>query len=219
MIVNGTDISTVQSKHILQTYRIINITYTQFTSNNIKLERLMGLVNSFLKNILSRCWLSPDNTCRALLGCSLSQSSPQCVLPLRRVKGCTHEHGTHRDAFPSCTFSWQGQWLTGYTGDMFLQCNPHEIPGEAGARFISLPTWLMAWCCPRLGKTIQELRFLISLLSLINQILDANLSLMLETGPWQNTPSSAATAKVYCRVPPLQGLHISRADTPDWLGS
>lgn len=181
MIVNGTDISTVQSKHILQTYRIINITYTQFTSNNIKLERLMGLVNCFLKNILSRCWLSPDNTCRAPLGSYLSQASPQCVLPLRSVKGCTYKHRTHRDAFPFCTFSWQGPWLISHTGDMFLHSNPHEIAGEAGARFISLPTWLMAWCCPRLGKTLQELTFLISLLSLINQIPDVNLSLMLET--------------------------------------
>lgn len=144
-----------------RTYCIINITYTYFTSNNIKLERLMGLVNSILKNILSRCWLSSDNARRAPLG-SLSQASPQCVLPLRRVKGCTHQHSIHRDAFPSCTLSWQGEWWISHTGDMFLHCKPHEIAGT-GARLISLPTWLMTWCCPRWGKTIKEFRFLISL--------------------------------------------------------
>lgn len=145
-----------------KTYCIINITYTQFTSNNIKLERLMGLVNSILKNILSRCWVSPDNVRKAVLGSSLSQASPLCVLPLQGVKGCIHEHRTHRDAFPFCTFSWQGQGLICHTGDMFLHCNPHEIAREAGARFISLLTWLMAWCCSRLGKTIKEFKFFIS---------------------------------------------------------
>lgn len=116
--------------------------------------------------------MSPDDVPKATLGC-FSQSQKSSLYPAvansKRLPPLIQDF----QGLVSCLYVCPARTAIDKPRRRHVATsgNSHEMAGErageAGARFVSsLPTWLVGWGCPsslRLGKTIKEFKFLISL--------------------------------------------------------